>query len=148
MEPRLNYPHIAPDGYAAMKGLEHYLNTATGLEATLQGLVRLLSSELNGCEYCIRMHTAELKHHNETPDRIASVLAWRDATVYTQKERAALAWAEAITNIQQAHAPDAVYNELKAHFTPAEMVNLTLTITNINAWNRLQIAFGEHSSRG
>jgi AhpD family alkylhydroperoxidase len=143
MEPRLNYPHIAPEGYAAMRALEHYLNTGTGLEANLQGFVRLLASKLNGCEFCIEMHTAELKKHNETPDRVANVQTWRDSDVYTQRERAALAWTEAITNIQTGHAPDEVYNELKAHFTDAEIVNLTLTITNINAWNRLQIALGE-----
>ena len=143
MEPRLKYPDLAPEGYAAMRALEHYLNTSTGLEATLQELVRLLASELNGCEYCIKMHTAELKKHHETEDRIAGVMGWRDSEVYTQRERAALAWTEAITNIQQGHAPDAVYNELKAHFSDVEIVNLSLTITNINAWNRLQIALGE-----
>ena len=143
MEPRLRYTHIAPDSYAAMQTLEHYLNTATGLEANLQGFVRLLASKLNGCEFCIKMHTAELKRHNETPDRIANVHSWRDAGLYTQRERAALAWTEAVTNIQQGHAPDAIYDELKSHFTDLEIVNLTLTITSINAWNRLQIALGE-----
>jgi AhpD family alkylhydroperoxidase len=143
MEPRLKYPHIAPDAYAAMRALEHYLNTGTGLDATLQGLVRLLASKLNGCEYCIKMHTAELKKHHETQDRIVGVAAWRDSDLYTQRERASLAWTEAVTNIQQGHTPDAVYNEMKAHFSDAEIVNLTFTITNINAWNRLQIALGE-----
>jgi AhpD family alkylhydroperoxidase len=143
MEPRLHYKSLAPEGYAAMAALEHYLNTAAGLESTLQEFVRLLASRLNGCEFCIEMHTAELKKHNETPYRVANVQTWRDSDVYTQRERAALAWTEAITNIQTGHAPDEVYHELKAHFTDAEIVNLTLTITNINAWNRLQIALGE-----
>jgi AhpD family alkylhydroperoxidase len=143
MEARLKYPDIAPEGYAAMRALEHYLNTGTGLEATLQELVRLLASEMNGCEYCIRMHTAQLKKRNETEDRIAGVMSWRDSDLYTQRERAALAWTEAVTDIQQGHAPDAVFNEMKAHFSDVEIVNLTFTITNINAWNRLQIALGE-----
>ena len=143
MEPRLKYTELAPEGYAAMRALEHYLNTGSGLEATLQEFVRLLASEMNGCEYCTHLHTAELKKHNETEDRITSVMGWRTSDIYTQRERAALAWAEAVTNIQDGHAPVAVYNELKAHFSDAEIVNLTLTITNINAWNRLQIALGE-----
>ena len=148
MEPRLKYPDLAPEGYAAMRALEHYLNTGSGLEATLQEFVRLLASEMNGCEYCIHLHTAQLKKHNETEDRIAGVMGWRTSDIYTQRERAALAWTEAVTNIQQGHAPDAVYSELKAHFSDAEIVNLTLTITNINAWNRLQIALGEPVPRG
>lgn len=143
MEPRLHYKKLAPDGYAAMAALEHYLNTATGLESTLQELVRLLASHLNGCEFCVALHTAQLKKHNETEARIASVLDWRHSGYYTERERAALGWSEAITNIQQGHAPDDVFANLKLHFADAEIVNLTLTITNINAWNRLQIALGE-----
>jgi AhpD family alkylhydroperoxidase len=143
MEPRLHYKSLAPEGYAAMSALEHYLNTATGLESTLQELVRLLASHLNGCEFCVALHTAQLKKHNETEARIASVRDWRHSGYYTQRERAALAWSEAITNIQQGHAPDDVFDQLKLHFADAEIVNLTLTITNINAWNRLQIALGE-----
>ena len=148
MEPRLKYTRLAPEGFAALSALEHYLNTAAGLEANLQGFVRLLASLLNGCEYCIQLHRAELKKHNETEARIDNVRHWRNSDLYTQRERAALAWTEAVTNIQQGHAPDAVYNDLHAHFTEVEIVNLTLTITNINAWNRLAISLGSHSNRG
>ncbi len=125
-----------------MKTLEHYLNSQTGLEANLQELVRLLASTMNGCEYCIALHTSELHRHNETPDRIAGVMDWRHSDLYTHRERAALAWTEAITNIQDGHAPDPVFAELKAHCTNVEIVNLPLTITAINAWNRLTIALG------
>ena len=148
MEARLNYARLAPEGLARLRELEHYLNSASGLESTLQELVRLLASQLNGCEFCIRLHTAELKKHHESEDRIAGVLAWRGSEIYTHRERAALGWAEAVTNIQQGHAPQAVYEDVKAHFTEAEIANLTLTIATINAWNRLEIALGAHSSHG
>jgi len=148
VEPRLKYTELAPEGFAAMRALEHYLNTAAALPATLQDLVRLLASRLNGCEYCIHLHQSELRKMHETDDRIAGVTAWRDSDLYMQRERAALAWTEAVTNIQQGHAPDAIYNEIRSHFTDVETVNLTLTITTINAWNRLAISLGSHSNRG
>jgi len=148
MPPRLKYGQLAPEGLARMKELEHYLNTGTGLEATLRELVRLLASELNGCEYCIGLHTRELQKHNETAERIAGVTAWRDSDLYTERERAALAWTEAVTNIQQGHAPEAVYDEVRKHFSEVETVDLTLTISTINAWNRISISLGTHSHRG
>jgi AhpD family alkylhydroperoxidase len=142
MAVRLKYGQLAPEGLEKMKALEHYLNTGTGLEPNLLDLVRLLASLLNGCEYCIKLHRSELQKLNETPERIAGVAEWRGSTVYTQRERAALAWAEAVTNIQEGHAPDVVYDEMRAHFNEVEAVNLTLVITTINAWNRLSISLG------
>jgi AhpD family alkylhydroperoxidase len=130
-----------------MRELEHYLNTGTGLDGSLRELVRLRVSLMNGCEYCIQMHAAELKKANETDERIADVAEWRGSSIYTQRERAALGWAEAVTNIQDGHAPDAVYDEVRAHFSDAETVNLTLVITTINAWNRIAISLGQHSTR-
>jgi AhpD family alkylhydroperoxidase len=144
-EPRLKYGQLAPEGLAKMQELEHYLNTGTGLEASLLELVRLRASLMNGCEYCIHMHTAELRKRNETAERIAGVGDWRGLEIYTKRERAALAWAEAVTNIQEGHAPDAVYDELRAHFSDVETVNLTLVITTINAWNRIAISLGTHT---
>jgi AhpD family alkylhydroperoxidase len=144
-EPRLKYGQLAPEGLAKMMELEHYLNTGTGLEASLLELVRLRASLMNGCEYCIHMHTAELRKRNETAERIAGVGDWRGLKIYTKRERAALAWAEAVTNIQEGHAPDAVYDELRAHFSDVETVNLTLVITTINAWNRIAISLGTHT---
>jgi AhpD family alkylhydroperoxidase len=114
----------------------------------LQEFVRLRVSEMNGCEYCIHAHTKELQKHNETPERIAGLSVWRGSELYTQRERAALAWAEAVTNIQDGHAPDAIYDAVRAHFNEVETVNLTLTIATINAWNRWAIALGAHSNRG
>jgi AhpD family alkylhydroperoxidase len=110
--------------------------------------VRLRASLKNGCEYCIDLHTAELKKLNETAGRIADVADWRGSEVYTKRERAALAWTEALTDIQDGHAPDVVYEEVRMHFDEVETVNLTLAITTINAWNRIAIGLGGHSGRG
>ena len=142
MRPRLKYGQLAPEGLAKMRELEHYLNTGAGLEASLLGFLRLKVSLMNGCEYCIRLHTTELKKLNETEERIAGLSDWRGLEVYTKRERAALAWAEALTNIQDGHAPDAIYDEVRAHFSEVETVNLTLVITTINAWNRIAISLG------
>jgi len=127
-----------------MRALEHYLNTASGLEPVLLDLVRLRASLMNGCEYCIALHTAELKKQHEPEERIAGLGDWRGSSAYTQRERAALAWTEAVTNIQDGHAPDAVYDEVRAHFSDVETANLTLAITTINAWNRLAISMGNY----
>jgi AhpD family alkylhydroperoxidase len=148
MQQRLHYTKLAPEGFARMSELGHYLNTGTGLEANLLEFMRLLASQVNGCEYCIGLHRHELQKLNETPNRIDEVADWRSSDAYTQRERAALEWTEAITNIQQGHAPDAAYDEVRRHFSEVETVNLTLAISTINAWNRIAIALGSHSSRG
>lgn len=147
VEARLDYGRLAPEGIAKMRALEHYLNAGTGLEPTLLELVRLRVSLMNGCAYCIGMHTAELQKQNETADRIAEIEDWRGSDAYTQRERAAFGWAEALTDIQEAHAPDVVYDAVRAHFSEVETVNLTLAITTINAWNRIAIGLGEHAER-
>jgi len=145
LEPRLKYGQLAPEGLAKMSALEHYLNNGTGLEASLRELVRLRASLMNGCEYCVRLHTSELRKMNETTERVAGVADWRNLEIYSKRERAALAWAEAVTNIQDGHAPDVVYDEVRAQFTDVETVNLTLVISTINAWNRIAISLGRHS---
>jgi AhpD family alkylhydroperoxidase len=148
MEPRLKYGQLAPEGLAKLRELEHYLNSGTGLDASLREMVRLRASLLNGCEFCIRFHTGELRKVDETEERIAGVADWRGSELYTKRERAALAWAEAVTNIQDGHAPDAVYEAVRAEFTDVETVNLTLVIATINAWNRISISLGTHSGHG
>ena len=145
MAARLKYGELAPEGMEKMRALEHYLNTGTGLEPVLLDLVRLRVSLMNGCEYCIHLHESELRKLHEPEERIAGVADWRGAGAYTQRERAALAWAEAVTNIQEGHAEDAVYAQMREHFSEVEAVNLTLAITTINAWNRLAIALGNYS---
>jgi AhpD family alkylhydroperoxidase len=144
MVARVNFYKVAPDGMARMTALGHYLSAESGLEDVLLALVRLRASLMNGCEYCIRLHTDELKKLHEPEGRIMGLAEWRGSTAYTQSERAALAWTEAVTDIQDGHAPDAVYDEVRAHFSEFETVNLTLAITTINAWNRIAIALGEY----
>jgi AhpD family alkylhydroperoxidase len=144
MAARLEFNKLAPAGMAHMTALGHYLNTETGLEPVLLDLVRLLASRMNGCEYCIHLHSTELRKLNEPEERIAGVVEWRDSSAYTQRERAAFAWTEAVTNIQDGHAPDAVYALVREHFSEVETVNLTLVITTINAWNRLAISLGDY----
>ena len=137
MTQRLRYTDLAPEGMAAMRAVEHYANTGTGLSPVLLELVRLRASLLNGCEYCIGMHSHELEKHNEPAGRIAAVAEWRRSDAYTAHERAAFAWTEAVTNIQQGHASEEEYAAAKAFFSDADLVNLTIAITSINAWNRL-----------
>jgi AhpD family alkylhydroperoxidase len=147
-EPRLKYGQLAPEGLAKMRELEHYLNNGAGLEASLRELVRLTVSLMNGCEYCVVLHTSELNKLNETAERIAGVADWRSLEIYTKRERAALAWAEAVTDIQDGHAPDVLYEAVRERFSDVETVNLTLVITTINAWNRTSIALGRYSGHG
>jgi AhpD family alkylhydroperoxidase len=144
-EVRLKYGVLAPEGLAHMRELEHYLNNGANLPASLRELVRLRVSLMNGCEYCVRLHTSELEKVGETAERIADVVDWRGSELYTKRERAALAWAEAVTDIQDGHAPDVLFEAVREQFTDVETVNLTLVITTINAWNRISIALGTHS---
>jgi AhpD family alkylhydroperoxidase len=140
MEPRLDYIKASPDGYKAMAQLEAFVRHS-GLEAKLLELVKIRASQLNGCAFCLDMHTKDARAKGETEQRIYMLNAWREAPFFTDKERAALAWTEAITNIQQGHASDEVYEVLSQQFTEQERVNLTWAITAISAWNRIAIGF-------
>lgn len=139
-EQRINYPAAFPEGLKALTQLGHVINNS-GLEASLMELVKMRSSQLNGCAFCIDMHSKDAMAAGETTQRLFALDAWCETTFFTPREQAALAWTEAITNIQQGHAPDAVYAQVKAQFTEGEIVRLTLAITQINTWNRLAIAF-------
>lgn len=139
--PRLPYPKLAPEAYKSLQSLGHYLRTATTLDAVLLGLVDLRASQLNGCGFCIGMHTHELKHANEPDSRINAIANWRDSDAFTPRERAALAWTEEITNIQNGHASDQAYAAVSEYFKDKDLVDLTFAIAAINAWNRLGIAF-------
>jgi AhpD family alkylhydroperoxidase len=139
---RLPYTKLAAGGYEALIGVGHYLNTATALEPVLLGLVYLRASLLNGCGFCIGMHTAELKHRHEPQSRIDAVADWRNSDAFTPRERAALRWAEVVTNIQNGHASDEEFAAVSEFFTDKDLADLTIAIAQINAWNRLGIAFG------
>lgn len=144
MPARLRYGQLAPQGLEHMRALEHYLNTASGLPPALLGLLRLRASQMNGCEYCITLHRNELKTLGEPAARIDALSDWRVSPSFSDPERAALAWTEAVTNIQDGHAPDDIYRTLRAHFGEVETTNLTFAITTINAWNRIAIALGNY----
>jgi AhpD family alkylhydroperoxidase len=140
LHPRLDYRQASPEGVKAMLHLESYVRHC-GLEPGLLELIKIRASQMNGCAYCIDMHTKDARAHGEREQRIYALPAWAETPFYSDRERAALAWTEALTDIQQGHAPDEVYNEVARHFTEAERMNLTLAITTINAWNRIAIAF-------
>jgi AhpD family alkylhydroperoxidase len=139
-EPRINYYKAWPEGVKAQMALGHEVNQS-GLEHSLLELIKLRASQINGCAFCIDMHSKDAMAAGETTQRLFGLDAWREAPFYTPRERAALLWTESITNITQGHAPDAAYNEVRAHFSEEETVKLTYAITVINSWNRLAIAF-------
>ena len=139
MKPRINYAKVAPGVYDAMDALDTYL-AACGLEESLLHLVRLRASQLNGCAYCIDMHWKDLRALGETEQRLYGLDAWRESPYYTERERAALEWTEAVTFVAERHAPDALHDEARRIFNEKEMADLTLAVATINAWNRLSIA--------
>src|ERR1700722_4017536 len=118
MLPRINFVKAAPEGIAAMRGLEHYINQSSGLEPSLRELVKTRASQINGCAYCIDMHTKDARATGETEQRLYALDAWRETPFYTERERAALEWTEAVTLIADTHAPDEIYERVKEHFTP------------------------------
>jgi AhpD family alkylhydroperoxidase len=136
----MNFYQAAPETVNALMALENQV-TSTGLEQSLIELVKTRASQINGCAYCINMHTQDARKHGETEQRLYLLNAWREAPAYTERERAALAWTEAVTQISETHAPDDVYQEVRTQFSEAETVNLTMLIATINAWNRLAISF-------
>ena len=139
MEARFNYAKVAPGAYKAMFGLEQYLHEC-GLEESLIHLMKLRASKLNGCAYCLDMHWKDLRAIGEKKQRLYSLDPWRECPFYTDRERAALAWTEAVTLITNGHVSDVVYAEARSHFSEKELADLTLALATINAWNRLLIA--------
>lgn len=140
METRFEYAKAAPEVVAAMMGLERHVQQ-TGLDRGLLELVKLRASLINGCAYCVDMHTKVARSQGETEQRLYAIGLWRETPFYSERERAALAWTEALTLISETHAPDADYEAMRAQFSEAEAVNLTVLIGAINAWNRVAIGF-------
>src|SRR6476620_8074635 len=147
MEARIDYTKASPAALKAMYGLQAAVN-ANGLEPTLQELIKLRVSQVNGCAFCIDMHFREATAKGEKAARLYLLDAWRESPVYTPRERAALAWAEAVTLVSQTHVPDDVFAEVRKHFSEAELVNLTLAVVAINGWNRFSIGFRVPPSLG
>ena len=140
MEQRLDYSKTSPDGIGILRQLEGYLKNA-GLEPELVELVKLRASQINGCAYCIDMHTKDARSHGESEQRLYGVTAWRETPFYSERERAALAWTESVTRISADQVPEEIYQQVKQHFTEEELVDLTLAVIAINSWNRLAISF-------
>ena len=139
MQPRLDVAKLAPGARAAMLGLEKYAR-ACGLEARLLELVRLRASQMNGCAYCIDMHTKDARAAGETEQRLYALSAWRETPFFTNRERAGLEWTEAVTDVGGSQVPDDVYDHVRREFTDTEMVNLTMAVVAINGWNRIAVA--------
>ena len=140
MSERINYAKVTPEGYRAMSGLERYVR-GSGLEPSLLELVKLRASQINGCAYCIDMHWKDARARGESEQRLYGLMAWRESPYYTQRERAALAWTEAVTLIAGSHVPDELYEEVRQSFNETELANLTFALVAINGWNRLAISF-------
>jgi AhpD family alkylhydroperoxidase len=141
MEPRLNPTKVSPAAYQAMSGLELFIRKSSMIEHSLLELVKMRASQINGCAYCLDMHSKDARAAGETEQRLYTLNAWRETPFFSDREGAALAWTEAVTLVSVDHVPDAVYEEARRHFSEEELVNLTLAIVTINGWNRLAIAF-------
>ena len=140
MQARLNHYNAAPGALKALMGLETYVRNC-GLETSLIELIKMRASQINGCAYCLDMHSKDARRNGETEQRLYLLNAWHESSLYSPRERAALAWTEALTLIAETHAPDDVYEAVKQHFTEGELVNLTTLIGTINVWNRIAIGF-------
>lgn len=140
MEPRIKLENAPKGAYQAMSGLESYVRNS-GLEAPLVELLKTRVSQINGCAYCIDMHTKDARAHGETEQRLYALSAWRETPFFSERERAMLEWAESLTLISENHVPDEIYERVRKHFTEDELVNLTMAVVAINGWNRLAISF-------
>lgn len=140
MEPRLNFYKVNPEAMKCLAMLEQRIGKS-GLEKPLIELVRLRASQINGCAYCIDLHSSDALKAGEQARRLATLSVWQETPFFTDRERAALAWTEAVTRVAETHVPDAVWEGIRPHFTPEEVVDLTLLVSTINTWNRFAIAF-------
>lgn len=140
MESRLNLYEVAPDGYRAMSGLQQYVNRS-GLDPRLLELTKLRASQINGCAYCIALHVREARTLGETDERMHLLSAWHEAPIFTPREKAALAWTEALTRVAETQVPNDVYERARHHFSDKELADLSFAVVAINSWNRLSVAF-------
>jgi AhpD family alkylhydroperoxidase len=141
MKTRLEAHKASPAAYHAMLALETFVSKSSKFEPSLLELVKMRASQINGCAYCIDMHSKDARAQGETEQRLYALDAWRETPFFTDREQAALAWTEALTLISENHVPDAVFEHAKQHFSEEELVNLTMAVITINAWNRIAISF-------
>lgn len=139
MQSRIDYAQVAPEAVQAMRALEGFVR-ASSLEPSLLELVRTRASQINGCAYCLDMHTKDARAAGESEQRLYALQAWHETPFFSQRERAALLWTEAVTTLWPDHVADVVYDEARQHFSEAELVALTMTVIAINGWNRLAIS--------
>ncbi len=151
MKSRIELQKVSPQAYEAMRGVETYVRQS-GLEPALLELVRLRASEINGCAYCVDMHTKDARVAGETEQRLYATTVWRETPFFNERERAALEWTEALTEVSRNPVSDEVYQAVREHFSEKELVDLTMAIVAINGWNRLAISFravpGTYQPRG
>jgi AhpD family alkylhydroperoxidase len=140
MEPRINYAKTAPAAVKAMRGLESYVKQS-GLEPSLIELVKVRASQMNGCAYCIDMHTKDARAEGESEQRLYALSAWHETPFFSERERAALAWTETVTLLSETGVPDEAYELAREHFSEKELVDLTMAVIAINGWNRLAVSF-------
>ncbi|HVZ85942.1 MAG TPA: carboxymuconolactone decarboxylase family protein [Polyangia bacterium] len=140
MNARLDYKELAPDAYQALWSLEKLVR-ASGLDRALLNLVYLRVSQINGCAFCVDMHSKDLRAAGESDERLACLTVWRESPIFTARERASLAWAEAVTELGREHVPDAVYAEARREMDERHLIWLTLAVSTVNTWNRMAIAF-------
>jgi AhpD family alkylhydroperoxidase len=140
MEPRIDYQHADPKAMKGMMEIEKYVGNS-GLDRTIFELVKMRASQINGCAFCLDMHSKDARAAGETEQRLYGLNAWRETPYYTDKERAALEWTEAVTLISENNVPDELYNSVREHFDEQELVALTMAVVAINGWNRLAIPF-------
>src|SRR4051812_4132442 len=152
MQARVEMQKASPGAFQAMLALEGYVKKSSRLEASLLELIKMRASQINGCAYCLDMHSKDARAGGESEQRLYTLNAWRETPFFTDRERAALAWTEAVTLVAEDHVPDAVYEEARGQFSEEELANLTLAVVAINGWNRLSIAFravpGEYQPAG
>jgi AhpD family alkylhydroperoxidase len=141
MQARIDIRKAAPGVYRAMAALESYIKNSSRLEPSLLELVRMRASQINGCAYCLDMHSKDARAAGESEQRLYALSAWRETPFYSERERAALTWTEAVTRIDSSRATDEIYEAVRQHFSEEELANLTLAIVVINGWNRLAISF-------
>src|SRR3954447_18711405 len=140
MSRRISYFQVAPDAVKQISAIRPYIES-TNIEARLRALVELRCSQINGCAYCVDMHSREAREAGEAQQRLDCLTVWRETSFFDERERAALAWAEAVTLVSETHVPDNVYEEAHRYFSDKDLVDLTLIVAVINAWNRMAIGF-------
>ncbi|WP_222833078.1 carboxymuconolactone decarboxylase family protein [Pseudomonas sp. SC3(2021)] len=145
MSPRLDYYNASPKAMKAMIAMEA-LTSHLSIEQPLLQLIRIRASQLNGCAFCTDMHSVDARRAGESDRRLYAIAVWRDSGFFNPRERAALAWTEAVTLLAESHVPDEVYQQAKAQMSEAELVDLTIAVTTINSWNRLAVSFRQTAS--